>query len=74
MERLSFTTGSGLTYNQEADIICIYNTDKSYSRLGEYDYFGFVDDKVTPEEKVEFENQVTELLKLVENFKADLEV
>ncbi len=72
MSRLSFTTESGLTYEQEDDVICIRSSFGGYNQIGEHNYFYYADDNIALEDKVKFENKVRELLRLAEKFKLEV--
>ena len=69
MSKLSFTTESGLTYEQEGNVICIRSHFGGYNQVGEQNYFYYADETIALEDMVKFENKVRELLLLVEKFK-----
>ena len=72
MSKLSFTTESGLTYEQEGDVICIRSSFGGYNQIGEHNYFYYADDIIALEDMVKFENKVRELLRLAEKFKLEV--
>ena len=72
MNKLSFTTESGLAYKQEDNAICIRSSFGGYNQMGEHNYFYYADDTIVLEDKVKFENQVRELLWLAEKFKLEV--
>ena len=68
MSKLSFTTESGLTYEQDGDVIRIRSNFGGYNQIGEQNYYYYADNIIALEDMLEFENKVRELLWLAEKF------